>query len=193
MKHAIIYIPGLGDSRVGGQRLAVRLWRFWGVQPELFQMSWADGEPFEPKLERLLTRIDALAKTHMVSLVAASAGATAALNAYAVRQDAIHGVVCIAGKINNPSAVGAGYKRKNPAFWESMQATTNSLAALDAAKRRNILSIRGMFDPIVPARDSIIEGGENRLTIAGGHAVTIGFQITWGAPKFVRWLKNIDN
>jgi hypothetical protein len=44
----------------------------------------------------------------IVSLVGASAGAGAAINAFAARKNIVNGVVCIAGKVNNPDAIGEG-------------------------------------------------------------------------------------
>ena len=76
----LIYITGLGDHRVGGQRGAVASWRLWGVESELFQVNWGDKELWEPKFKRLLDRIDSLvADDKRVGLVAVSAGATAAI------------------------------------------------------------------------------------------------------------------
>jgi hypothetical protein len=187
--HTVIYIPGLGDSRVAGQQLAVRTWRLWGVNPELFQMNWADGEAFAPKFDRLLKQIDAASKRGSVSIVCASAGATAAMNAFAARKMVIVGVVCIAGKINNPHAIGDYYRRTNPAFPESAHAAQEALNELTAHDRSKILSIRGMVDPWVPARDSILEGAKNRMTWTSGHALTIGWQLVIGAPFWMRFLK----
>lgn len=125
-----------------------------------------------------------------VSLVCASAGATAAINAYAARPQ-ITAVVSISGKINHPSAVGEGYKRKNPAFWESMQQTPASLDKLNAKQRGRILSIRAVADPIVPARDSIVQGAQNQVVPTIGHITTIATQLLFGAPYFLRFIKRI--
>jgi hypothetical protein len=191
MRHHVIYIPGLGDTMVGGQKLAVSTWKLWNVEPHLFQMNWADQEAYAPKQARLLAVVDELAQAGSVSLVAASAGATAAVNVFALRKNAVLGVVCIAGKINNPQAIGDGYKRNNPAFWESAHLTTSSLANLQEQDRRRIVSIRAMFDPIVPGRDSILQGAHNKLTWTSGHAITIATQLIFGAPKFLRFLKQL--
>lgn len=152
-------------------------------------MNWADGEAFAPKLERLLTLIDDVAKKGPVSLVAASAGATAAINAYAARLDVISGLVCICGKINNPEGIAAHYVRDNPAFGESAAQTVAALSNLNLAQRQHILSIRAMFDPVVSAKDSILEGAYNRATWTSGHALTIATQLLFGAPSFIRFLK----
>jgi hypothetical protein len=54
MKHAILYVPGLGDHRNGGQRLVVWLWRLYGVRSEVVLMEWHTAETLEAKLARLL-------------------------------------------------------------------------------------------------------------------------------------------
>ena len=60
----------------------MRRWPKYGVEAELFQMNWGDKEPWAPKFERLLLRIDELLSAGKdVALVGASAGASAAINA----------------------------------------------------------------------------------------------------------------
>jgi pimeloyl-ACP methyl ester carboxylesterase len=191
MTHHVIYIPGLGDNKnVSGQRFAVGLWRIWGVKPHLYQMKWADGKPFQEKFDGLLTLIDVLTHTGSVSLVGSSAGATAAINAYASRSQHIQAVVCIAGKINNPQTIGPYYLRDNPAFGESAQLAVSSLAQLDTGERQHILSLFAAVDPVVPARDSIVEGAINRRLPTAGHAVTIATQLIFGAPWFLHFIKH---
>lgn len=190
MPHHVIYLPGLGDNKnVTGQRFAVGLWRAWGVRPHLYQMKWGDGKPFQPKLDGLLSVINELSSKGSVSLVGSSAGATAAINAYAARPQAIQAVVCIAGKINNPQTIGPHYLQDNPSFGESAQLTVSSLAQLGPNERRRILSLFAAFDPVVPARDSIIEGATNRRLPTMGHPVTIGTQLIFGAPWFLHFIK----
>lgn len=188
MKHHVIYIPGLGDSKATWQKRAVSLWRLWGVTPHTFQMMWADGEAFDPKFKRLLDLIDESAQNGKVSLVCSSAGATAAIPAFAARADVVNGVVCIAGKINRPEAIGGGYRRTNPAFVEGAYQVADALNAL-GDRRSRILSIRAAFDEVVSARDSYLPGAENRMAITMGHAITIGTQLTFGAPRFLKRIK----
>jgi len=188
----VIYIPGLGDDRAAGQQLVVRSWRLWGVRAEAFPMRWADGEPWESKLQRLLARIDALtAEGQKVALVGSSAGASAAINAYAVRKNQLVGCVLIAGKINNAHAIGEQYRRQNPAFVESVVQCEGALAGLTEADRRRILSRYATSDPIVPRQDSYISGAYNQTVPTVGHAVTIGVQLVFGAPGFLRFLRRL--
>ena len=186
----VIYIPGLGDARVGSQRLAVRAWRLWGVKAEVCQMRWADDEPWESKLQRLLARIDECAADgKAVGLVGSSAGASAVINAYALRKSQLLGCVLIAGKVNHADTIGSNYRRENPAFIQSAQACEKSLASLSDLDRKRILSRYAAFDEIVPRKDSYIVGAHNQTVPTAGHAFSIGIQLLFGAPGFLRFLK----
>lgn len=186
----VIYVPGLGDRKVDGQRAVVRRWRWWGVEPELLQMNWGDKEPWKPKLNRLLSRIDELyADGQAVALVGVSAGASAVINAYAARKDKVVGVVCIAGKINRPEAIDSRYERNNPAFITSVTNCAQALKTLTPEDRRHILSRYGAIDGLVLRKDSIVPGARNRVSFTFGHVPTIALQITLGAPGFLWFLK----
>lgn len=152
-------------------------------------MNWADGQDWEVKFEKLLKRIDELlAEGHKVALVGASAGGSAAINAYAARPQLI-GVVLIAGKVNRPGAVGEKYKRKNPAFWQSVLNCQSALKQLSAEQLTRIQSRYGIADELVPKADSIIPGADNKQVPIAGHFIIIAVEITFGAPGFIRFLK----
>lgn len=186
----LIYITGLGDASPNSQRWAVSTWRKWGVTSELFQVNWADGEAWQPKFDRLLDLIDSLvADGKAVGLVGASAGAGAAINAFAARKDKIVGVVCISGKVNRPEVIGQGYRKKNPAFVTSAYQVEQSLAVLDVSDRRRILSRYALLDETVYKPDSRIAGARNRIVPTVGHFFTIATQLIFGAPSFIRFLK----
>lgn len=191
MKHDVIYIPGIGDTKTTFQEIAAKTWRFWGVRPHTYAMRWADGRPFEQKFERLLTYIDnLLAQGHTVSLVGASAGATVALNAFAARPQ-IHGVVCIAGKVNHPQAIGAWYHRNASSFVESANQVQGSLLTMTDDQLKRISSRYGITDVIVPKKDSIIPGAHNKRVIGFSHVMTIASQLTVAAPNHLRFLKRL--
>ncbi len=194
MLYSVIYVPGLGDANPRGQRLLVRSWRFWGVRPLFFHPKWADGETFEPKLERLLALIDdEITKGRQVSLVAASAGAGAAIHAFAARKDVVSGVVLIAGWVNSPESIGAGYRRKNPAFYESAREVQFSLDKLDFdSDRPRIQSRQALVDPIVPRQFSQVAGARSVTVPSIGHAFTIATQLLFGAPFWLRFLKRVQ-
>jgi pimeloyl-ACP methyl ester carboxylesterase len=186
----LIYIPGLGDTSVAGQRRAVSTWRWYGVNAELFQMNWADDVAWPVKFGKLLARIDALASEgKQVGLVGASAGASVCINALAARPDKIVGVVSIAGKINHPETIGQKYRTANPSFIDSAYAASKALKDLRPEQRRRILSIYSVMDGLLMRRDSRVPGARNRLTLIMGHPFVIGAQITLGAPGFICVLK----
>lgn len=185
----LIYITGLGDHKVGGQQKAVQLWNRYGVSAELFQVRWADREPWEPKFERLLNLIDQhIAEGKHVALVGASAGASAVINAYAARKDKIVGTVLLAGKVNRAHAIGGSYRSQNPAFITSAENSQHALKTLGKDQRRRTQSRYGIIDEIVPFTDSVIKGARNRVVPTVGHIPTIALQLIfpWG---FIRFLK----
>jgi len=190
-KLRVIYIPGIGDASQGsGQRKAVGFWQHYGVKQDVYEMSWADQVPWRTKFSQLLDYIDRLhADGHRIALVGVSAGASGAINAFAARSDKIAGVVCIAGKIHRPEAIGPRYRRNNLSFIESVEATEASLAKLSSTERQRILCRYALIDGIVARQDSKLAGAKNQLSPTVGHGLTIGFQITVGAPSLLRFLK----
>jgi pimeloyl-ACP methyl ester carboxylesterase len=191
--HTVIYIPGIGDDIKKLQSTLIKKWRLYGVQPLVHEMPWMDQEPFASKLERLVALIKELhGQDRIVSLVGASAGAGAAINAFAQRSGKVNGIVCIAGKVNNPDTIGEGYRRRSPSFIESAQQVQFSLDALDEGNyRKRIMSRYALFDPIIPRQDSIVLGGVNITVPTFGHSVTIAEQLLLGAPNYLRWLKQL--
>ena len=192
-KHTVIYIPGIGDDAKMLQGTLIKKWRLYGIDPVIHEMPWMDTAPFDSKLQRLLKRIDDLtSQGQTVSLVGASAGAGAAINAFAARKTTVNGVVCIAGKVNNPGSIGEDYRRRSPSFIESAQQVQFSLDTLDEVDyRKRVMSRYALFDPIIPREDSIVLGGVNVTVPTFGHSVTIVEQLLFGAPNYLRWLKRL--
>lgn len=190
MRHAI-YVPGLGDNYHTGQRIALWFWRLFGVRVHYLPLIWADGQPFEPKFERLLRKIDELlAAGKTVSLVGVSAGAGAALNAYAERQAQIHCVVLIVGKVRNPHTISDRVYRKNPAFKGSMNKLDDNLKRLGKAERQRILSIHGVTDLSVPPSDTLIDDANEKKIPTMGHVPSIAWAITLGNHTICRFIRS---
>ena len=186
----IIYIPGISDHNISSQRRAIKTWGRFGVEAEICQMIWNDGQPWQAKFDRILKAIDdAVAQGKDVGLVGVSAGATAALNAYAVRKDVIKGVVCIAGKIHRPETVGGLYKAQNPAFITSAYECQKALETLSATDRKRIQTRYGLFDNIVMTRDSQIAGAHNKRLIMILHIPIIATQIYLHVGSIVRFIQ----
>lgn len=153
-------------------------------------MNWEDNESWDLKFKRLLKRIDTLsAEGKSVGLVGASAGASAAINAFAERKNNIVGCVLVAGKVNRPETVGARYINCNPSFIESLSNCQKALSTLGNDDRKHILSRYALADETVHKPDSRIPGANNRIVPCLGHFFTIATQISIGAPSFIRFLK----
>ena len=191
----LIYITGLGDTKAPrGQLWAVARWAKYGVEAELFQMRWGDKEDWQPKYARLLARIDELLKQgKAIGLVGASAGASAAINVFAARQDKLVGVVLIAGKVNRPKAIGKVHYTENPALPQSVKQCVRSLEGLGPEARRRILSRYGLFDETVKRSDSFIPGARNQAAPTMSHFFNIAFQLTLGARSFINFLKRLND
>jgi pimeloyl-ACP methyl ester carboxylesterase len=141
------------------QKALLKFWQMYGLHPHYLAMHWGDGEPFQPKFDRILSAIDELHNHgHKVSLVGSSAGASAVLNAYAKRKKLVTGVVYICGKVKNEQSINERVYKRNPAFRESLAMLPDSLKALEPKYRNRILSIRPLRDGLVPVADTKIDG-----------------------------------
>lgn len=155
-------------------------------------MLWMDGEGFQPKLERLLAKVDSLtAEGRTVSLISASAGASAALNAYANRQDVVHGLVSICGKLRGYDSVSPVVYGRNPAFQQSMEMLPESERLLGMPARGRILSMHALADESVPIADSRLPGSVPRAIPLVGHVPSIAYGLTIGSFGAIRFLKDL--
>ena len=193
MTQQVIYVPGFGDESIPlwfGQVIILKFWWLIGVKSQYFRFSWDNTEGFDAKLQRLVDKIDSLSKNgDKVSLVGLSASASAVLNAYAQRKN-INAVVCIVGKIQNPQAIHPIWFKKHPDFKDSAFMVSDSLASLDAKRLSRILSIRPVYDQIVPVADAVIPGAKNLVFPVRGHIFTIYFSIAFRARTITKFIKN---
>lgn len=190
-KHYIIYVPGIRDDLLGIQSLLLQLWRLGGVHPVMLTMPWHGDESFKPKLSRLIAKVDDYQKQgHRVSLIGASAGASAILNAYVQRKDKINTVAYICGKINRPDTVSDRIYMRNPAFKNSLIMLQDSLMQLDAADKRKLHSFYSPADTTVPHADTIIKGVTEHRLPALTHLWAILYALSFGSGKLLHLLKD---
>lgn len=176
MKHLIIYVPGLGDTRDFWQRAALGCWRIFNVKTQFVPMKWYEGGTYETKLQRVLDAIDG-AKTqgYTISLVGTSAGASMVLNAAAKRKGVVYRIVTISGA-NDPFAeISSVTVRKSPSFETSLRTLAISYETLD---RSTIDTVRGLNDKIVASRHTLIAGARNHIVPSFGHLLTIAACLT---------------
>ena len=189
-QHHVFYVPGILDDKFHVQSALVATWRLYGISSHTHPMPWAGDETYEPKLKRLLAAIDTrLAEGHRVSLVGASAGASAVINAFVERPEKITSLVYICGKINRPESIGQELLNKNPAFKTAMQVLQKNLRKLTADDKRAILSLYSPADTTVPHTDTQIIGVKEQPLPKLGHGWAIIYSLTVGAPTIINHLK----
>ncbi|MEK7059921.1 MAG: hypothetical protein AAB971_04165 [Patescibacteria group bacterium] len=189
-QHHVIYIPGIQDDAYRVQSLATWLWRLYGVRGHCHPMPWAGEEAYESKFQRLLERIDKyIAKGYRVSLVGASAGASAVLNAYVERSNDITGLVYICAKINAPETVSSKTYAANPAFKTALYALQPNLPKLSAADKAKMLSLYSPDDRTVPYEATVIPTVAEKRLPALRHGYAIMYSLTLGASSLIRFLK----
>lgn len=191
MKQCAIYIPGIRDDIGRLQSLLIQTWRFRGIRPHMHVFPWRGEDDFELKLQHLLTDIDEHAQRgYQVSLVAASAGATAALQAYVLRKDKLAKVVFICGKINRPHPAGSRVYRQNPAYQAALEKVPKAIARLSADDKPKLLTMYSEVDGIVPNADSLIPGVKSYILPPRPHALAIFHTISLGARPLIDFIKN---
>lgn len=189
-QHHVIYVPGILDDIYHGQSTLIESWRLHGVHGHCHEMPWAGAEAYEPKLQRLLDEIDKhRQKGHLVSLIGASAGASAVLNAYVERRDSITGLVYICAKINAPETVEEKTYRENPAFRTSLQALQSNLKKLRAADKAKMHSFYSPGDGRVPYAATVIPGVEETILPKLRHGRAILYSLSFGAHSLLAPLK----
>jgi hypothetical protein len=189
-QHHIIYVPGILDDIYRAQTLAVATWLLYGVHGHCHAFPWAGDENYDQKFDKLLAAIDKYADDgHLVSLVGASAGASAVINAYVARSSKITGLVYICGKINGPETVSEATYNHNPAFKTSMDQLQTNLKRLKGDDKSRMLSLYSPADQTVPHRATTIAGVEERALPSISHGRAIMYSLTVGAPIIISHLK----
>ncbi|HSX15887.1 MAG TPA: hypothetical protein VLF40_03800 [Candidatus Saccharimonadales bacterium] len=188
--HHVIYVPGITDDVRHVQGIAVRLWGLHGLHGHMHVMPWAGPGVYDAKHQALLAHIDMLAeKGYIVSLVGASAGASAVINAYVERLGTVAKVAYVTGKINHPETVRPQIYQENPAFKASLLRLQTNLAKLTADDKARMRSFYARDDRTVPYEDTRIPGvAEERLTVLG-HAWGIFSAVTIEFYRVARFLK----
>lgn len=190
MVRHVIYIPGIGDHHSYGQDIGVQVWRLFGLKPHYLPVGWNRKEGLAVKQKRILELVNSLGMDgDSVALVGISAGASIALNTYAI-SDKVSSVVCICGKINNPETISPRVFEVNPDFEESMKNVSGSLRSLGQNKTANIMSIHPWRDGTVPPPDTKIIGAKEKTLPGWGHASGIFFGVILGSLSISRFIRS---
>lgn len=146
-------------------------------------MPWQGIEQdLELKLERILAVIDTHnADGYMVSLLGTSAGGSAAINAYAMRKNKIHTAINVCGRLRkgkgaSPTLAQASQDSKS--FYDSVMRCQHNLDKLTRDDSAKILTLRPLFDEVVPRTTVSVREGTNILLPAIGHVLSISIAMT---------------
>ena len=183
----------MGDPRQREQNIIIKIWKTFQINVHYHPLHWTDSRSFEIKLKEIVALIDNLKNSgYTVSLVGVSAGASAAPNTFAMRKDVVNAVVCICGKINSPETISDNTYKKNPSFKESLALLSDSLRTLNHLDRKKILSLRPLYDGVVPISDTYIEGATNTIFPSIGHAISVAYADTIGSFQIARFIKTTN-
>lgn len=198
-EHHLVMIPGLNDQGFLQKRLmnlVPKYWQKYGVVGHIISPNWEDGEEFKPKLERMLGKVDELIEEgHEVSVLGLSAGGSAALNVFCQRKNVLKGAVNGTGRLRvgenvRPSLDWAA--RNSPAFKESVVLfESQNEKILTEDNRKRIMTVRPLWDEIVPISTSPLEGADNRVVPVVGHLLAGGYVCFVYGKEIVNFLNHI--
>lgn len=192
-KHYLVIIPGLGDNDKKFN-FVVRNWeKEYKIIPHIHLMPWKDKRSFTPKLKRLLLLIDNLYKNgNEVSLLGTSAGGSAVINAFCKRKNKISKVINVCGRLREGKNVFPTLRQAamtSPSFEESVLLCEANLEKLSKKDKSKIMTIKPLFDEVVPGSTVAISGANNAVIFSVEHIVSIVLAVTLYSKKIMEFLR----
>jgi hypothetical protein len=178
----VIIIPGLGNG-VEKHEWASNSWKRFGIIPHIFDAKWKTEEKgFQSKLERALKLVDLLTnKNSKISIVGNSAGSSFALNIFGERKKQISKVVINCGRVRDgdwPWFTFDQATESSPSFRESVLRAQRLEKTLTNIDRKKILTLRPLFDEVVPPFTVPIFEARNIITPSIEHSLSIALNMT---------------
>ena len=182
LEHKVIIGPGI-DGRTKNLEWLTKNWpEKYGLQPIMVPISWKDGELFAPKLKQITDLIDRLAdQGDQISLVGCSASGSAMLNAFMARKKQIYRVVNNGGFLRPGTAKGfRSFNQRTAAslaFRESVLRFAELEPTLTLADLAKILTVRPLWDELVPPETVVISGAMNTTVPMIEHVLGLGLAL----------------
>lgn len=192
-EHKVIIAPGL-DGRIDKIKWLTKNWpEKYGLQPIMVPIIWKDGESFTPKLKQITDLIDRFAKNgDKISLIGCSAGGSAVFNAFMVRKTKIYRVVNNGGFLRPGHRTGyrslATRTALSPAFKQSVLNFAALESNLTPADKAKILTVRPIWDELVPPETVYINGATNKVIPMVEHILGLGLALIRFDP-IIKFLK----
>lgn len=181
-KHHVIIVPGLGNN-IAALMWSTKGWSRDRFIPHIFDARWKTEEPgLQPKLDRAIALVDELtAHGETVSLIGNSAGSSFVLNLFAARKNKIHKVIINCGRVRAgdwPWHTFAQATKDSPSFKESVLRSEKVISTLSKADKKKILTLRPLFDEVVPPYTVTIPGVTNIVIPSVEHVVSMSLYLT---------------
>lgn len=190
----VIIIPGLGNG-VSRHIWATKGWRKFGIIPHVFDVRWKTEElGLSEKLNRAFTLVDSLLEKKLnVSLVGNSAGSSFALNIFGGRKEQIHRVVVNCGRVRDgdwPWFTFNQATKFSPSFKESVLKAQELEKKFTPHDRNKILTLKPLFDEVVPPFTVPVQGATNNTTFSLFHSLTIALNMTLLQKQVIDFIKS---
>lgn len=178
----LIIIPGLGNG-VTKHEWAVEGWKKFGIVPHVFDAKWKIEEKgFQIKLDRALKLVDLLInKNSRISILGNSAGSSFALNIFGKRKKQISHVIVNCGRVRDgdwPWFTFDQATKSSPSFRESVLRAQQIEKTFTNTDRKKILTLRPIFDEVVPPQTVLIKGAKNEIIPSIEHVISIALNMT---------------
>jgi len=177
-EHHVIISPGM-DGKIGGLELVTKYWpQKYSLYPEIEQIVWKDGIDFAPKLKKITDLVDRLVSNgDTVSLIGTSASGSLMLNAFIERKGVVEKVINVGGFVRPGNRSGQrNFNERSAAsiaFRESVLRFASLESTLTPEDRKKILTVRPLWDELVPPETVVIKGALNRQVPMVEHVLGI--------------------
>lgn len=191
--HNLIIVPGLGGSNFGLEYIS-KLWSDMQLRVYIVDVGWRDKKiNFRSGLSKVLKLIDSLPKTDRVSLLGTSAGGSMVLNAYYKRRDRILKVINVCGRLRRGVGVYPTLEKAastSKSFKESVLSCENIEQKLNDKDGKKFLTIRPLFDEVVPISTMTIYGAKNIRVFSAIHVISILSAMTLYSSVIKKFLRS---
>lgn len=162
-----LIIPGYGDER-GYIDRAVRNWsQKYGIQPDVRVFGWfGAADDYEPNWERF---DECLKQLGEVAIIGISAGASVGVRALQAYPDKIKKLITVCSLVDTSRMDLNKLHNRYPVLERSLQHI--SLKGLPAER---IMTLRPLYDEVIPICDMKIEGAKDVRLPMIGHSPSLG-------------------
>ena len=190
----LLIIPGLGDDVRYTKFLTGNWEKKYNIKSHVVAFGWwGDSNKFNERFEKMKKYLDDfIEKNENVSILGISAGGSAAINLFSQKKDKLRYAVIVCGRLHDSNLRSMWYLRKKDlgVFEESIKLCEKNIDQLSEGDKKRILTIRPLYDEIVPVRTMTIKGAENKRINSVQHMVSISLALTLYSGIIAKFLKS---